>query len=163
LDTFGPELDLADALLQQGRAETVVAYLNGIQRFWEMDDGRVAQWIQSIKNGEQPTITRFAPPTVWQWILYVLSMLWPLIVTVALLAWRWKKISRKVAFFLIALIVGYIAFFGMDALSNYLLVNVIPSISDNVEVLITVYYGIVALVFAFPLVLIVGLLRKYSN
>jgi hypothetical protein len=66
LDTFGPELDLADALLKRGKALAVTGYLRGIHQFWEMDHGRVGRWIAAINNGETPKLERFSvAPSAW--------------------------------------------------------------------------------------------------
>lgn len=57
LNTFGPNVTLANELLQAGEADAVLTYLNAIATFWEMDDGKVADWIESINNGERPTLS----------------------------------------------------------------------------------------------------------
>lgn len=59
LDSFGPELDLANSLLQQGKREDVKAYLNSIKSFWKGDRGRVNQWLKEIDAGENPKLERF--------------------------------------------------------------------------------------------------------
>ena len=60
LDTFGPELDLANELLKQGAVEPVKEYLRDIKRFWRLDQGQVAKWLASIDKGERPELDRFA-------------------------------------------------------------------------------------------------------
>ena len=59
LDTFGPELDLANELLKAGRSEAVIAYLNGIRQFWEGNEKRVDKWLLKIEKGEKPHLKRF--------------------------------------------------------------------------------------------------------
>ncbi len=59
LDSFGPDLTLANVLLKKGQNEAVVHYLNGVQRFWEMDQGRLAQWIEAISRGNRPELSRY--------------------------------------------------------------------------------------------------------
>lgn len=59
LDTFGPSLKLANELLIAGERDVVLSYMHSISRFWEMDDGRVSQWITQIENNETPKLCRY--------------------------------------------------------------------------------------------------------
>jgi hypothetical protein len=59
LNSFGPELYLADALLKRGASKDVTEYLRGVGRFWELDYGVVAEWLSEIKRGERPTLSSF--------------------------------------------------------------------------------------------------------
>lgn len=54
LDTFGPAVALADALAKEGEYGEVVAYLRDVQRFWEMDRGKLVQWILELEAGRVP-------------------------------------------------------------------------------------------------------------
>ncbi len=56
LDTFGPDLKLANELLITGERDAVLSYLHSISQFWEMDDGCVSQWITLIENNETPKL-----------------------------------------------------------------------------------------------------------
>lgn len=56
LDTFGPNLKLADGLLQKGERDIVIQYLNSVSKFWEMDNGCVQRWISEVENGEIPEL-----------------------------------------------------------------------------------------------------------
>ena len=58
LDTFGPDLDLANELLKRGKTPEVTAYLNDIKRFWEMDNGVVDQWLTGIAAGAAPELNK---------------------------------------------------------------------------------------------------------
>lgn len=58
LDSFGPELDLADLLLKKGKISEVTSYLQGVQLYWKRDNGMVAKWVTSIDKGGQPTLDR---------------------------------------------------------------------------------------------------------
>jgi hypothetical protein len=60
LNTFGPDLSLADALLQRGAKDEVVTYLRGIKKFWRMDQGRVSKWLDQIDRGERPALSKYA-------------------------------------------------------------------------------------------------------
>ena len=56
LNSFGPDLELAQSLLDLGRTDTVLDYLRECKRFWEMDRGALDQWIHQISAGERPTL-----------------------------------------------------------------------------------------------------------
>lgn len=58
LDTFGPDLKLANELLQKGEIGVVVQYLGSVSRFWEMDNGCVKAWLSEIENGETPKLCK---------------------------------------------------------------------------------------------------------
>ena len=54
LNSFGPDMSLAKALLEKGQRETVVQYLDLCASFWKMDKGRLAKWKQAIQAGQAP-------------------------------------------------------------------------------------------------------------
>lgn len=54
MDSFGPNVSLAQDLLQKGEPEVVIEYLNACKKFWEMDDGRLEDWIALVKGGRMP-------------------------------------------------------------------------------------------------------------
>ena len=56
LDTFGPDLELANELLKMGERKPVVQYLTSISRFWEMDNGCVKRWLSEIESGDTPKL-----------------------------------------------------------------------------------------------------------
>jgi hypothetical protein len=56
LDSFGPDLELAQSLLDLGRTDAVLDYLTQCKRFWEMDRGALDQWISRISSGERPKL-----------------------------------------------------------------------------------------------------------
>jgi len=58
LGSFGPELDLADELLQRGERAAVVDFLRDIERFWSKR-GRIGFWCHEIGRGETPRLRRF--------------------------------------------------------------------------------------------------------
>lgn len=59
LNSFGPELELADALLKIGERAAVVAFLRDIQRFWKSGRDRIDVWCAQIDRGETPRLDRF--------------------------------------------------------------------------------------------------------
>lgn len=48
MDTFGPNMSLAQDLLAKGEKEVVLAYFDLCQKFWKMEDGKLAQWRKDI-------------------------------------------------------------------------------------------------------------------
>jgi hypothetical protein len=56
LDSYGPDLELAQSLLDLGRTDAVLDYLTQCKRFWEMDRGALDQWIRQISSGERPKL-----------------------------------------------------------------------------------------------------------
>ncbi|WP_139225130.1 hypothetical protein [Dokdonella immobilis] len=54
LDSFGPNMLLANELVAAGERDAVIAYLRGVQLFWKMDDGEIEKWIEELKAGKTP-------------------------------------------------------------------------------------------------------------
>jgi hypothetical protein len=54
MDTFGPNMSLAKDLLEKGEKEVVIEYLTLCKSFWEMNDGRLDEWIVLVKAGKIP-------------------------------------------------------------------------------------------------------------
>ena len=52
LDSFGPSMDLAKALLAQGERSTVLAYLVATGEFWK--DERQVEWTERLREGKTP-------------------------------------------------------------------------------------------------------------
>jgi tetratricopeptide (TPR) repeat protein len=57
LRRFSPDLDLADALLQLGRTEVVIEFLELCTRFWLPRP--LHHWITAIRAGEKPELNKF--------------------------------------------------------------------------------------------------------
>ena len=60
LDSFGPKLDLADALLKAGAQKSVAIYLENISSFWRMNNGVIEDWLTAINQGEEVSLHRSA-------------------------------------------------------------------------------------------------------
>lgn len=58
LNTFGPDLVLAAALLARGERAAVVAYLEACKAFWKYDHGALARWQARIARGETPMLDK---------------------------------------------------------------------------------------------------------
>ena len=57
LNSFGPNLSLADELLKAGERDAVLDYLDAIERFWP--NPRLEPWRQAIRDGRTPALGRF--------------------------------------------------------------------------------------------------------
>ena len=57
LNSFGPDMALAKKLLEHGETRAVVRYLELCGNFWEMDRGRLKEWIVLIEAGRTPDFT----------------------------------------------------------------------------------------------------------
>jgi hypothetical protein len=110
LNTFGPDLDLANRLLKDGHVEPVKEYLKDIKVFWEMDNGQVAKWLTTIERGEKPELNRFSKgPGIAELLLFWFAFAWPVLIVAASLCFLRRRISRKWLFGITSLVSGYLA------------------------------------------------------
>jgi tetratricopeptide (TPR) repeat protein len=56
--SFGPSMDLADALLRVGETAAVLQYLEDCGMFWEMGQKRLDKWRSEIRNGKCPHLAK---------------------------------------------------------------------------------------------------------
>ena len=56
LNSFGPNMVLANDLLALGETEVVLEYFDLCGKFWEMGEARLKQWSSSIKKGKTPDL-----------------------------------------------------------------------------------------------------------
>jgi TonB family protein len=56
LNSFGPNLSLAQKLLDAGARDTVLEYLRLCEKFWTMGQSRLQDWIAAIEAGRTPTL-----------------------------------------------------------------------------------------------------------
>jgi tetratricopeptide (TPR) repeat protein len=54
LDSFGPTMQLAKALLRRGEAVAVLAYLHQCRTFWKSGEVWLALWEEKVRAGEIP-------------------------------------------------------------------------------------------------------------
>jgi hypothetical protein len=54
LNSFGPNMTLAKALLEKGEIDAVVAYLESCKKFWKMGGTQLQNWIVLVKGGGTP-------------------------------------------------------------------------------------------------------------
>jgi hypothetical protein len=60
LNSFGPELTLANDLLKKGERDTVIQYREILPRFWQGRQEAIDQWVILIRAGKVPDLNRFA-------------------------------------------------------------------------------------------------------
>lgn len=92
LDSFGPNLDLANELLLLGEREAVISYLLGVRRFWDGNESIIDEWVQKIKSGEEVQLNQYQPGT-FELIASIVSLAWPL----ALVVGFWVKIKAHLS------------------------------------------------------------------
>jgi hypothetical protein len=59
LDSFGPDMTLAKALLARGEREVILQFLQLCRTFWKMDRGRLDKWTTMIRDGSTPSLEPF--------------------------------------------------------------------------------------------------------
>lgn len=151
LNSFGPELDLADQLLKQGKTEAVAEYLRDIKHFWKMDDGQVDQWLAAMGKGEKPNLDRFSSmkPKPWMIALQWLVMGLPAIVAGSLTYFCRSRLQRKVAFLIVGLLSGYAALLLLDWGMMFVVLHV-PAIYNSMFLI--VYLPLILVLVVPPLV-----------
>jgi len=166
LDSFGPELDLANELLQLGKVDAVTSYLKDIKSFWEMNNGQVDAWLVEIEKGGKPQLDRFASnkPGPLLMALFWLATAWPFIVSVTFLYAQRKRITRKFLFFVIAVSSGYAVMY----VGNWFIGYVIPAIMSGMEdlnetTLFLMSYLSLGVVLVIPVLMVFLLARFFRS
>jgi len=54
MNSSGPNMSLAQDLLEKGERDVVLEYFELCRKFWQMDRGRLDQWGQDVKAGKTP-------------------------------------------------------------------------------------------------------------
>jgi len=54
LDSFGPNMGLAKALLEKDEREAVINYFDLCRKFWKMDRGQLDRWTKEVRAGLTP-------------------------------------------------------------------------------------------------------------
>lgn len=166
LNTFGPELDLANELLKLGKVEAVKTYLKDIKSFWEMDNGKLDEWLAQIDKGEKPELDRFAThePSPLQMVFAWLMLLWPFVLSTIFVLAKRRKIQKKILFFIVAVIAGYAVMFVVNLMLGDVVRWILAglgSISDTTLIFLVTYFPM-AIFFLTPL-LILFVLDRFLN
>jgi tetratricopeptide (TPR) repeat protein len=56
LNSFGPDMTLAQELLRKGETEVVLEYFDLCAKFWEMGRDNLDEWTMAIENGKTPSL-----------------------------------------------------------------------------------------------------------
>ena len=144
LDSFGPNLDLANELLLRGQREAVISYLLGVRSFWDGKESIIDEWVKKIRSGEEIQLNQYQPGT-FEIMAYILSLLWPL----ALVVGFWFKIkvhlSNNWSFPIVAvlaafaamilggIVIGPIAMFLIEVANKHVLAPLMIGISVFVQ------------------------------
>ena len=164
LDSFGPELDLANLLLKLGQRDEVLIYLKDIESFWEMNDGRIDNWIEEIESDGQPDINRFSVHAdFWQPLIIWVSALWPILIAAILLRALRKKIQKKWLFGIVGIITGYTTMFAVNWVSTSMLASVISKLaqSESDTVLMFSIYAVASAGYIIPFVVVFAVSRVF--
>jgi tetratricopeptide (TPR) repeat protein len=54
MNSFGPNMQLAKALLEKGEIDVVVEYFNRCGTFWQMGKTKLESWASSVRSGKIP-------------------------------------------------------------------------------------------------------------
>lgn len=141
LDTFGPEFDLANELLKNGKTHTVQAYLSGVNKFWEMDNGIVEEWQATISKDEIPYLSRTQKSSTKDLALLCLSFIWPLLVTLSVFFIKRKALYRKLIFFITSTLASYVLMFIGATGLNLVLAKMLVTLENmsDLSVMIVTY------------------------
>ncbi len=58
MDEFGPNLTLAQRLLERGEREAVIEYLERCKKIWSRGGEKLKQWLAILRAGSTPDLTR---------------------------------------------------------------------------------------------------------
>lgn len=166
LNTFGPELDLANELLQLGKVDAVTSYLKDIRSFWEMNNGQIDTWLAEIEKGEKPRLDRFAgnKPGPFLMAIFWLATTWPFIVSVAYLYIQRKRITRKPLFFVIAVVSGYVVMYVGDWIVGYGLQAILSGMEElNETTIFLISYLPLGIVLLLPVLMAFLLARFFRS
>lgn len=163
LNTFGPQLILANELLKQGRVAEVKTYLQDIKSFWEGDRGRVDAWLTALDKGDQPDLDRNQPTSLLI-VLFWLFALWPVIAATAFLYTDRRRIQRKLLFLVAAIVGGYATMFAINWVSEIAMAHLLDDITDVGEAtLIFVATSPIWLSIFLPALVIYALVRQFRS
>jgi hypothetical protein len=166
LDTFGPELDLANELLKQGRTEAVQGYLKDIKKFWKTDNGQVAGWLAAMDAGEKPELDRFATQRsgIYRILILWLPVVWPVLVVGATLYMLGKRIARKWLFVFIGLLAGYLTMFVTNVGIGFLIAFLADAMANSGPTAISiVLYASLGARILLPTLAVAGVVRYFAR
>jgi hypothetical protein len=155
LNTFGPNLDLANELLKRGKVDAVKTYLIGIKSFWEMNNGQIDSWLAQIEKGDKPVLDRFAANKPGPLLIFVLWLIavWPLILSAIFLYAKRTRIKRKVVYSVSAALSGYAVMFMANWLFGYVIQAILSRMDDlSPTVISAISYSPIGVVLFLPVI-----------
>lgn len=162
LDSFGPNLDLANQLLVAGKTEEVIEYLNDITLFWDDHETLIDEWITQIEGGDLSELNQYGSLTFFESIALWLSLAWPFVITLVF----WFKIksylSNKWSFPIIAIVAGYITMVISGLLMAPLFMAILPFLSNAFLTPVLIIISI-SMQFGLPLIAITIIARKFKQ
>ena len=166
LDTFGPELDLANEILKRDRVEPVRQYLQDIKKFWRMDKGQVAKWLASIEKGDKPELNRFAAlhSGHLERLLPVFVFVWPMLVVVGTVLLQRRRIPRRWVFVVTGLLCGYLALVIVNVGIAFFMPTFIGRLRVNdcsPMALTTITFAMLGMLIVVPTLVIIGVSRFF--
>lgn len=161
LDSFGPNLDLANVLLVHGQTEAVVDYLIGVRKFWDGKESMIDEWIHKIRAGEDVKLNQYQPG-LFEMALYVLSLAWPLILVFVFWLNIKEYLSNNWAFPVVGILSGFIAMFLGGVLIGPIVMALIDVVSDEMLGPVIIGISLVVQVGA-PLLAIYSVARFFKN
>ena len=54
MDSFGPNMSLANDLLKKGERQVVLAYFQRCRKFWKLHEDKLDQWSAEVEAGKIP-------------------------------------------------------------------------------------------------------------
>ena len=164
LDSFGPDLDLANALLKLGKVDAVRTYLTDIKSFWETNGDTLDRWLAEIERGETPELDRFSRLESRPWVQAIIwfASLWPVIVAAVSVFILRTRIRKKLWVFILGALAGYVAMYATNAIFAYAMVTAVSSgnMPDGAIMSVLIYLPIAVLV-ALPIVTVLAVARFF--
>jgi hypothetical protein len=116
LDSFGPDLDLADELLRQGQIVPVRQYLIEIKSFWKPGDAEIDRWLAAISAGKKPKLNRVGSITDSRWLTAVVALAaaWPELIVLSFLFGARRRLNRKLWFAIAGSLIVYALGYTLD-------------------------------------------------
>ncbi len=164
LDSFGPEMDLANELLKSGKTDEVKIYLKDVKTFWESGDRHIDNWLEQIDNGERPELNRFSEIAGFsQFLIFWLTSLWPVFTTAIFLIVLRNKIAKRILFGVTSIIAGYVSMFVLNWVVPTILINVSSKLTQslNSTILMLAMYALIGAVYYIPILVVFGISRAF--
>jgi hypothetical protein len=159
LNSFGPDLDLADGLLKRGEVSPVTQYLTDIKVFWKGGRAQIDAWLAAIAQGETPSLDRLSAAMNSSLVTGAKVFGWAspeLIVLIALYVAR-KRLHNKLLFVVAATVVSYATSYLVNSVFGFVISKVVPVPAGHLVLIFLL--GLLAC--AFPIAVVFAVSRYY--